>query len=100
MKEGRLLSVEDFVSAEPPTKNDDKSLALAYSEGWALFHYLYKYHREGMEKYLLLYKNHAPLRAVKADERKVLFIRAFGDDLDDLNKHFVAYCDSLPAKAN
>ena len=100
MKEGRLLSVEEFVSAEPPTRNDDKSLALAYSEGWALFHYLYKYHREGMEKYLLLYKNHAPLRAVKADERKVLFIKAFGDDLDELNRKFVAYCDSLPAKAN
>jgi hypothetical protein len=96
----RLLPIDEFVSMDLKPNSDKTTLTLVYAEGWALFHYLYKYQRDGMEKYLLAYKAHAPLRQIMADERKVIFVKAFGEDLDGLNKKFMAYLKSLPARAN
>jgi hypothetical protein len=100
LKDETLLPVDRFIVAAMPSTSDTTAITLQYAEGWALFHYLYKFQRDGMEKYLMAYKAHAPIRAISADERKVIFMKAFGNDLDSLNKKFVAYVKSLPAKAN
>jgi hypothetical protein len=100
LKDDKLPTIDTFITTEPPPSGDRQALTQVYAESWALFHYLYKFEREGMEKYLLAYKNHAPLRTIRPDERKALFTKAFGDDLDGLNKKFVAYLKAIPAKAN
>jgi len=103
VKSDKLVPIEKFIAADLPaptgTTNQDEVTGY-YAESWALFHYLYKFERAGTEKYLLAYKAHAPLRQIGAEERKTLFIKAFGDDLEGLNKKFVAYVKALPAKAN
>ncbi len=96
--DGVAATVADFVTNAPAPPANNKATAQLYAQGWGLFHFLYKFHREGMEKYLLAYKNHPPFRRIDADERKVIFTQAFGDDLDDLNKKFVNYFRSAPAK--
>ena len=95
---GTVPSIADFITAEPPSTADTKAMGLLYAQGWGLFHFLYKYHREGMEQYLLAYKTHAPFRRIGADERRVLFTRAFGGDLDELNKKFLAYFKAAPSR--
>jgi hypothetical protein len=98
LKNDKLIPLEQVISTNPdPAKENG---ALAYAEAWALFHYLYRFNRDGMEQYLLAYKSHAPNRPISADERKVLFTKAFGKDLDDLNKKWIAYLRSLPARPN
>ena len=103
VKEEKLLPIEKFIATDLPTAsgtvNQDEVTGY-YAESWALFHYLYKFERAGTEKYLLAYKTHAPMRQIGAEERKAMFTKAFGEDLEGLNKKFVAYVKALPAKAN
>ena len=87
------------LSEEPggPEKQDVETLTLFYSEGWGLFHYLYRFQRAGMEKYILAYKAQPVGRRIEADERVQLFKEAFGEDLEGLNKKFMAYMKGIPA---
>ena len=98
LRAGTLIPVEKLVTDARPEKLDEGSLTLFYAEGWGLFHYLYKFHRAGMEKYLMTYAAHATLRPVDAEERRKLFTDAFGDDWAELDKKFVAYLKALPAQ--
>jgi hypothetical protein len=97
LRADRIVPVEAFVRAGSPEKSDHDSLTTFYAESWALFHYLYKYHRVGMEKYLLAQRALPIGRRIEADDRVRMFKEAFGDDLEALNKKFVAYLKSLPA---
>ncbi|HVT83405.1 MAG TPA: DUF1570 domain-containing protein, partial [Phycisphaerae bacterium] len=100
IKDNKLIALATLITTNPePTAGND-SIKLYYAEAWALFHYLYKYNREGMEKYIVAYKGHSPYRAIGADERKVLFTAAFGTDLESLGKKWTDYMKSLPARAN
>jgi len=78
--------------------SDDTALHVAYGESWALFHYLYKFNRQGMEDYLLAFLSHAPQRAIGPEERTRMFTKAFGRDIGELEKKFVAYVKTLPGK--
>jgi hypothetical protein len=98
LKKDALIPLEQIITTNPDTGAAD--LALYYAEAWALFHYLYKFDREGTEKYLTAYIAHAPNRPVGPDERKAIFTKAFGADLDDLSKKWVAYLKLLPARPN
>jgi hypothetical protein len=100
LKDDKLIPLELIITTNPESTAENKSLLLFYSESWALFHYLYKFDRNAMEQYITAYKAHMPLRAISADERKVMFTRAFGSDLEALSKKWVAYLKSLPGKAN
>jgi len=100
LKDDKLIPLDLIIKTNPDATAENKSLLLFYSESWALFHYLYKFDRNAMEQYITEYKAHMPLRAISADERKVMFTRAFGTDLDGLSKKWVAYLKSLPGKAN
>jgi hypothetical protein len=101
LKDDKLVPIEKFITAEPsPAAENHDEITELYAESWGLFHYLYKFEREGMEKYLLAYKSHTPRKPISADERKTLFTNAFGKNLESLDKRFVAYVKSLPAKAN
>src|SRR5262249_26584325 len=83
LKSGKLMPIGELISWAPAAqdKMDNDSLGIIYAEGWAFFHFLYKYHREGLEKYLVAYKTHAAMRRIDADERRVIFVKAFGGDL-------------------
>jgi len=98
IRENRLNSIETVVSAASPNVEDEKNLTLAYAESWAVFHYLYKFQRQGMEDFLLAYRNHRPFTRIGAEEKKAIFVKAFGDNFEDLNKKYLAYIKSLPAK--
>ena len=100
LKDDKLIPLEKLITTNPEATSENGSLALFYAESWALFHYLYKFDREEMEQYILEYKGHMPLRAIGADERKVMFTKAFGGDVEGLNRKWVAYLKSLPAVAN
>ncbi len=100
LKGDKLIPLEQILTTNPQPTSGSNTITLFYAEAWGLFHYLYKFNREGMEKFIATYKIHTPYRAVSADERKVLFTAAFGSDLDSLNKKWVAYLKSLPAKPN
>jgi hypothetical protein len=98
LKDGTFIPLVQIVTTNPdPTA---ANLPLYYAEAWALFHYLYKFEREATEQYITAYKTHAPNRAISADERKVIFTKAFGADLDDLSKKWIAYLKLLPSRAN
>jgi hypothetical protein len=99
-KNDSLIPLERLIASNPDPAADKDNMALYYAESWALFHYLYKYQRDATEQYIMAYKAHAPNRAINADERKVLFTKAFGADLDELDKKWVAYLKLLPARAN
>ena len=99
IRDNKLPTIEKVISEDPEDTPDEATLSIAYAEAWALFHYLYKYHRQGMEDYLLAYKNHRILRRIGPEERRTMFTKAFGADLDALNRKFVDYLKSLPGKA-
>jgi hypothetical protein len=98
-KAGKLVPLDVFVTQDRPEKIDESSAGVIYAQGWALFHYLYKFNRAGMEKYLLSYLARPRLRQATAEERKQLFTAAFGDNLEELDKKFTAYIKSLPLRA-
>lgn len=99
IKDNHLIPIEQFIT-DPPSVSDDESRTILYSESWALFHFLYRFHRPELEKYLLDYKARPPLRVINSEQRKEIFVKAFGLDFDALNTKFVAYINSLPARAN
>jgi hypothetical protein len=98
LRENRLNSIEAVVSAASPSVEDEKGLTLAYAESWAVFHYLYKFQRQGMEDFLLAYRSHRPFVRIGAEEKKAIFVKAFGDNFEDLNKKYTAYIKSLPSR--
>jgi hypothetical protein len=100
IRDNKLLPLEQIITANPQPTAATDVLRLQYAQSWALFHYLYKFQREGMEKFIVSYKYHTPYRSISADERKVIFTAAFGADLEALNTKWVAYLKSLPAKPN
>ena len=100
IKDFKLIPLDELVANNPKPVAENKALALTYAESWGLFHYLYKYNRYGMEKFIVLYKSHAPYRAISPDERRVIFTAAFGNDIDGLNNKYLAYLRSLPGRPN
>ena len=98
IKRGTLIPVEQFISQPQPAVMDESTTGIFYAEGWALFHYLYKTNRAGMEKYLLAYQTVPPVAQVPADQRRKLFTDAFGDDFATLDKKFTTYLKDLPAQ--
>jgi hypothetical protein len=95
---GKLLPLDAFITNPQPAKMDEETLNLFYAESWALFHYLYRTNRAGLENYLLAYKALPILRAVLPDQRLQLFTDAFGNDLPTLQKNFTAYLKALPPR--
>ncbi len=81
-----------------PAKMDDGTLAVFYAEGWALFHYLYRTNRAGLENYLLAYKALPILRGVSPDDRLKIFTAAFGGDISSLQKDFIVYVRGMPTR--
>jgi hypothetical protein len=69
----------------------EKDINLFYSESWALFHYLYKFQRPALEKYLLALRERKAFAAIPADAQRKLFTDAFGGDLDGMDKRWRAY---------
>jgi len=93
-----LLPLETIIGGSKPSYTDH-DLAMFYAEGWALFHYLYKFERPGLEKYLTAFQQLRPLRVLDKDQQIKLFKDAFGDDLDGLEKKWQKYLKDLPNKA-
>ena len=98
LKDNKLIPLTTLITTNPDPAGASDSIKLYYAEAWGLFHYLYKYNRDGMEKYIVM-RVYSPYRAIGADERST-FTAAFGSDLDALSKKWVEYLKSLPAKAN
>jgi hypothetical protein len=99
LQANKLIPVEAFVRAgspPSPAAAEAASLTAYYAQSWALFHFLYRNHRAGMEQYILAYKSQRPARPLSPDDRLRLFRESFGNDLDALHKKFEAYCRSLP----
>lgn len=100
IRDDKLIPLSQLIATNPDPSAADAQLGLQYAESWALFHYLYKYQRQAMEQYIMAFKAHTPNRQISEDERKVMFTKAFGNDMDGLSKKWVTYLRSLPAKAN
>ena len=100
LKADTITPVEKFIAQGLPDKLDETTLGIYYAEGWALFHYLYKFDRAGTEKFLLAYQTRLPGRAISPDERRKIFTDSFGDDFETLDKKFQAYLKALPLKPN
>ena len=81
VKRDKMIPLEKFISQPQPPAMDEATLNVFYAEGWALFHYLYKTNRPGMEKYLLAYQAVPSVQAVPPERRLKLFTDAFGEDL-------------------
>jgi hypothetical protein len=94
-EEELALSLEHLISAGPSKDISDKTLGIYYAHAWALFHYLYRAERPGLEKLLLAYSTHAPMRPISAAEHLKLFTDAFGMDLKTLDRRFLAYIDAV-----
>jgi hypothetical protein len=98
LAEEKLIPLEDFIAQQTPEAMDEKTLSVWYAQGWALFHYMYKFHRPELEKYLLAYQAEPAVREIMPERRKKLFTDAFGADLALLEKQFLAYLKELPGK--
>jgi hypothetical protein len=95
---GKLISLENFISRPQPAVMDENTMSVFYAEGWALFHYLYKTNRGGLEKYLIAYNNLPVGRQVSTEQRRKLFTDAFGDDIPNLDRRFSNYVKDLPSR--
>ena len=98
LRDNKLIPIDAFIASDPNDMTNQSVASIEYAEGWALFHYLYKFQRQGMEDYLIAFKSHKALRAISTDQRKVMFTKAFGGNLDELNKKIVVYLKSIPCK--
>jgi hypothetical protein len=98
LHQNKMIPLDTFITNPQPAKMDEETLNLFYAEGWALFHYLYRTNRAGLENYLLAYKSLPILRAVLPEQRLRLFTDAFGSDLPTLQKNFTAYFKNLPPR--
>jgi hypothetical protein len=99
IRRGKMIPLEQLITQPQPAVMDEQTMSVFYGEGWALFHYLYKTNRPGMEKYLLAYRGLPALREIVAVQRRKLFTDSFGDDVPELERKFIAYLKGLPAKA-
>jgi hypothetical protein len=94
-EEEQALSLEHLLSAGPSKDIGDKTLGIYYAHSWALFHYLYRFERPGLEKLLLSYAARPPLRPIPHAEHLKLFTDAFGPDLHALDRRFLAYIEAI-----
>ncbi|HVX84628.1 MAG TPA: DUF1570 domain-containing protein [Phycisphaerae bacterium] len=97
MAANKLMPLDKFIVNPRPVSMSDDDLEVIYAEGWALFHYLYRTNRNGMEKFLAAYNNEKPLLEIPITEQRKLFTDSFGSDLDTLDTQFKTYLRSLPA---
>ena len=96
MAHNKLIPLEDLIASPRPEKFDEQTLGVYYAESWAIFHYMYKFHRPALERYLLAFHDIETLRVLSAEERKKLFTDAFGADIPGFEKKFLAYLKQLP----
>jgi hypothetical protein len=94
----KLIPLDKFISEPQPQVMDENTMSIFYAEGWALFHYLYKTNRSGLEQYLIAYNNLPVGRQIPNAQRRKLFTDAFGDDIPNLERRFVNYLKDLPSK--
>jgi hypothetical protein len=94
----KLIPLEKFIGEPQPKVMDENTMSVFYAEGWALFHYLYKTNRSGLEKYLISYNNLPVGRQIPNTLRRKLFTDAFGDDIPNLERRFVNYLKDLPSR--
>lgn len=71
--------------------NDPKTAADAYAEAWALTYFLIRKKGRRYARYLQLISRKRPLRFDKPEQRLIDFRKAFGDDLDRLDRDFLRY---------
>jgi hypothetical protein len=100
IRDDKLVPLAKFIADDTPDPSEERARGFVYAQSWALFHYLYKFHRQGMEDYLLAFKARARNRIISPDERTQMFTKAFGQDIPELERKFVAYIKSLPGRAN
>ncbi|HVS69652.1 MAG TPA: DUF1570 domain-containing protein [Phycisphaerae bacterium] len=99
MAANKLMPLDKFIVNPRPASMSDDDLEVIYAEGWALFHYLYRTNRNGMEKFLDAYNNEKPLMEIPITEQRKIFTDSFGSDLDALDTQFKAYLRTLPTGA-
>jgi hypothetical protein len=49
LKNDTLIPLEKFLAVDLTDMSDEAAMHVTYAQGWALFHYLYKFHRQGNE---------------------------------------------------
>lgn len=98
MAADKLVPLDKFIFDPRPDAMNEGTLTVVYSEGWALFHFLYRTNRLGMEKYLAAYNNEKALTQLPPTEQRKLFTEAFGPDLQALDNQFKAYLRTLPVR--
>jgi len=84
------LTLEHLITAGPARDISDHTLGIYYASSWALFHYLYRNERPGLEKLLRTYAARIPTHPIPPEEHLKLFKEALGEDLGPLSKRFHA----------
>lgn len=77
---------------------DEKTLHLIYAQGWALTHYLFRFHRDSLESYLQAHLDDRIMRAMTPERRRDMFTKSFGD-LDKLQARFLDYLKDAPTRS-
>ncbi len=89
------LTLEHLISFGPGKEISDETLGIYYANSWALFHYLYRYERPGLEKILTAYAMRRAGEPISQEQHLQIFKDAFGADLHALDRRFRAYVDSI-----
>ena len=96
LKGDKMVPLEKFITQSSPEELDTPTLSVWYAQGWAMFHYMYKFHRPELEKYLLGFQA-APVGVeLSAEKRRRLFTDAFGEDVTLFEKKWLEYLKGLP----
>ncbi|MEI8196443.1 MAG: DUF1570 domain-containing protein [Phycisphaerae bacterium] len=69
----------------------EKEAGTFYAESWGLFHYLYKFQRPALEKYLLEYQAQKGAGKIPPAAQKKMFTDAFGADMAELEGKWRGY---------
>jgi len=91
LRRGRKSGSLERLVTEDQRFNDPKTAADAYAQAWALTYFLIRKKGSRYASYLKTISRKRPLRFDKPAQRLIDFRKAFGDDLDRLDRDFLRY---------
>ena len=84
------LPLQELLASDKPFQNAD-TLAVAYSESWAITAWMIRQQPEAMDKMLKALSERKPLQSVTPDQRITEFQQVFGKDLDEIERSMIPF---------